>query len=54
MHSGKGAAGDVLRHGDWRHRDRGHHHAVRVDGAAWRVAVVEIHGAALGGAEQVG
>ncbi|KAF3850082.1 hypothetical protein F7725_019801 [Dissostichus mawsoni] len=37
-----------------RHHDAGHHHAVRVDGAARRVAVVEVHGAALCGAEQVG
>lgn len=54
MHSGEGAAGDVVRRSNWGHHDRGHHHAVRVDGAARRVAVVEVHGAALCGAEQVG
>lgn len=54
MHSGEGAAGDVVRWSRWGHHDRGHHHAVRVDGAARRVAVVEVHGATLCGAEQVG
>lgn len=53
MHSGEGAAGDVVRRSSWGHYDRGHHHAVRVDGAARRVAVVELHWAALCGAEQV-
>lgn len=54
MHSGEGAAGDVVRRSSWGNHDRGHHHAVRVDGAARRVAVVEVHWAALCGAEQVG
>lgn len=54
MHSWEGAAGDVVRCGNRGHHDRGHHHAVRVDRAAWRVAMVEVHGAALCGAEQVG
>lgn len=54
MHSGEGAAGDVVRRSSRGHHDRGHHHAVRVDGAARRVAVVEVHGAALCWAEQVG
>lgn len=54
MHSGEGAAGNVVRCSSWGHHDRGHHHAVRVDGAARRIAVVEVHGAALCRAEQVG
>lgn len=54
MHSGKGTTGYVVRRSGWGHHDRGHHHAVRVNGATWRVAVVEVHGAALCGAEQVG
>lgn len=54
MHSGECAAGDVIRCSSRGHYDRGHHHAVRVDGAARRVTVVEVHWAALCGAEQVG
>lgn len=51
MHAGESATGDGVvggRHG------HGHHHALRVDGAAWRAAVVTVEGAALGGAEEVG
>lgn len=54
MHSGERAAGDVVRRSSRGYHDRGHHHAVRVDGAARRVTVVEVHLAALCGAEQVG
>lgn len=51
VHAGEGATGDGVvcgRHG------HGHHHALRVDGAAWRAAVVAVQGAALRGAEEVG
>lgn len=53
MHPGEGAAGDVVGRCGRGHHDGRHHHAVRVDGATGRVAVVQVHGAALGGAEQV-
>lgn len=51
VHARESATGDRVvggRHGD------GHHHALRMDGAAGRAAVVTVEGAALSGAEEVG
>lgn len=51
VHAGESATGDGVVGGRHGHR---HHHALRVDGAARRAAVVALQGAALGGAEEVG
>lgn len=51
MHAGESATGDGVVRGRHGH---GHHHALGMDGAAWRAAVVTVQGAALRGAEEVG